>query len=287
MVMPPLFMHRSLVSALSTALPVNYDFKLDFSVYMAKEKEEEESEEIREVKIEDIVLSKEEYEKIDKNASYKYVNPLSKIPKKISVSELKDVLSEGEYYKGSETRSIYIPDFLGETNITASERGTLIHYIFEKIDLDKIRNSDNKLSVILDFVENNEYLKERLTLTDLKKAEAFFSHPMGIKMLRSSEIFREKEFLIRMKAKYIYKELDDTEESIIIQGIIDCLFVDTKGDVYLLDYKYVSKSEEEIRKTYTYQLELYREAVSKMLKISKDKINTYIWNVRDEYLIDF
>ncbi len=287
MVMPPLFMHRSLVLALSSNLPVNYDFKLDFSTYEAEEKEQEESGIVKVKKIEDIALSDEEFEKIDKNASYRYVNPLCKIPKKISVSELKDVLSEGEYYKGSEVRSIYVPEFLGETNITASERGTLIHYIFEKVDLDEIKNSDNKLRVILDFIENNEYLKERLTLTDIKKAEAFFNHPIGIKMLRASKIFREKEFLIRMKASEIYKELENEDGNIIIQGIIDCLFVDTKGEVYLLDYKYVSKSEEEIRKTYTYQLELYREAVSKMLKVPKDKINTYIWNVRDEYLIDF
>jgi len=52
------------------------------------------------------------------------------------------------------------------------------------------------------------------------------------------------------------------------------------GELWLVDYKYTSLSEEKIRNTYEYQLELYKLAVSKIFDISPNKIHTYIWDVK-------
>ena len=72
----------------------------------------------------------------------------------------------------------------------------------------------------------------------------------------------------------------------MIQGIIDCYFVDTKGDIYLVDYKYAAGDDEQIKKDYRHQLELYKTALSKALKIDKERIKTYIWNVDKQNSIE-
>ena len=104
-------------------------------------------------------------------------------------------------------------------------------------------------------------------------------------MLRAATGWREKDFLIRMKVKDIYNIPSDSD--MIVQGIMDCLFVDTKGELYLIDYKCVNKNEKEIIKTYSYQINLYKEAISKTMQVSKDSIKAYIWDVNKQIAIDF
>jgi len=289
MVMPPLLRHRAFSTICGNQWIKDYDFKLDFSLYQG-EKNEETKEDKEDKDIFKITpLEPEKISEFEKRVGFKYSNPFSKIPKKISVSDLKDVLGEDYNSKTGARTEIYVPDFRSENNITAAERGTLIHYIFEKTDLEKMKNSENKLSVILEFINDNQYLKDRLTLSDLKKAEAFFNHPLGIKMLRAKEVWREKDFLIRMNISELYDDFEglNSDGKVIVQGIMDCLFVDTKGDVYLIDYKYVNRSEKEIKRNYAYQIKLYRKAVSKIRKIPEKSIKAYIWDVNKQNVIDF
>lgn len=288
MVMPPLLRHRAFSEHCGNKWIKDYDFKLDFSLYESEKFGDEDEEETKR-NFEITPLEPEKISEFEERVGFKYSNPFSKIPKKISVSDLKDVLGEDYTAKTGARTEIYVPDFRSESSITAAERGTLIHYVFEKIDLDKMRNAENKLSVILEFIDDNQYLKERLTLSDLKKAEAFFESTIGIKMLRAREVWREKDFLIRMNTYELYSGFEGfkDDEKVIVQGIIDCLFVDTKGDVYLIDYKYVNRSEQEIKKTYSYQIKLYKEAVSKIRKIPRESIKAYIWDVNKQTVIDF
>lgn len=235
-------------------------------------------------------LTYEEKIYFDERYNYKYVGSLAKVPKKISVTEAKKILnSEDSVYEHDYSLSIYVPDFKKEARVTSKERGILIHYIFENIDLKLLKDTDNKMKVILDFIENNNYLKDKLTHSDLKKVQAFFESSLGTKMLRAKEVHREKEFLLKVSADKIYKEAESSSlnSEVIVQGIIDCFFVDTKGDIYLIDYKYVSGTEEKIKKEYYYQIELYKDALSKSLSIKKESIKAYIWNVDKEYIIEF
>ena len=224
-------------------------------------------------------LSEEEIKELDSVYDFLYERGGEGIPKKISVTEAKRILNaEEEAHHFSASRSIYVPSFRSESKITARERGILIHYIFENTDLERMRDTENKMEVILDLVSSDEFLKDKLTHDDLKKAEAFFESPLGIKLLRAKEVYREKEFMLLLPSKDIYGEAGD-ETGIMIQGIIDCYFVDTKGDIYLVDYKYASGDDEQLKKDYRHQLELYKTALSKALKTDKEKIKTYIWNV--------
>ena len=144
------------------------------------------------------------------------------------------------------------------------------------------------MKVILDFISQNNYIKDKLTHYDLKKAEAFFNSYIGIKMLRAKTVEREKEFLVKIPANEIYKDLGDkSTDMIIVQGIIDCFFVDNKGDIYLVDYKYSKESDEIIKKEYEPQISLYKKALKKSLNLNSCNIKSFIWNVEKESLIEF
>ena len=229
-------------------------------------------------------LSNEQKEEFTDKYEYKYLNEFLNIPEKISVTEARKIMAkEEDVFEAGMTDEIYVPDFRGENKITAKERGILIHYIFENINLNLLKNSDNKMKVILDFIEDNEYIKDKLTHSDLKKIQGFFDSYIGIKMLRAKEVHREKEFLLREDIKEIYKDQnkDFKGRKMIIQGIIDCYFEDTKGDIYLIDYKYTLGGIEKIKEEYAFQLKMYKLALSKSLGIDISQIKSYVWDVNN------
>ena len=86
-------------------------------------------------------------------------------------------------------------------------------------------------------------------------------------MLRSREIRREEPFQINISAPVYDPSLDGKydDESIILQGIIDCFFAEDDGYV-LIDYKTdrVTNGSGAIRKKYEKQLELYERAIEKL-----------------------
>lgn len=209
---------------------------------------------------------------------FSYDKPEREIPKKISVTALnklsKDSVSVSMPSGGYE---IYSPEFIKDGKLSSSRHGSMLHLIFEKIDLESLAKSRNILKEIYSIIDNNAFLKENMTIDDAKKIEEFFKHPLGIKLLRSKKVFREKEFLISYPSESIYPGSGDKE--IIIQGIIDCCFEDTNKDIYLIDYKFTNKNEENIRKTYKQQLELYKLALSKLMNVDISLIRTYIWDI--------
>lgn len=289
-VLPPLLRHKSFSQFLSPGYltPFNVD-DFDFNLCVREEMDDEsvceEKKSLRD-KFKDVDwhITDEEYEKIDKEVNVKIENPLSQIPKKISVTGLKEIYN-GEENQSLKKPGIYVPDFQSEKKVTNRERGILIHYVLENIDLDRLRKEE-PMKVILDFLSDKPYLKDNLTFMDIKKVESFFQNPLGIKMLRSKKAIREKDFLMKMKIKDIYNDITD-EREIIVQGVIDCYFYDNYDNVYLIDYKYSHKDSEEIKEEYTYQIELYKEALSKSLNVGKDKIKAFIWDINKETTINY
>lgn len=288
MILPPVIAKRGMSEPVDTSK--NEWMKSDngrINIYFYREAEFVASKDGGSVAYEPYSLSDEEIKKLDEIYLYSYEGSAQQIPKKISVTEAKRIMNEDEeiHHYGAST-GIYVPSFRREEKITARERGILIHYIFENADLELLRKEDNKMKVLLDLVSSDEFLKDKLTHDDLKKAEAFFESPLGVKLLRAKEVYREKEFMLSLSSREIYKDEDD-DSTVMVQGIIDCYFVDTKGDIYLLDYKYASGSDEQIKKDYLHQIELYRIALSKALKVDKEKIKSYIWNVDKKTCIEF
>ena len=71
----------------------------------------------------------------------------------------------------------------------------------------------------------------------------------------------------------------------LFQGAIDLLAVGEDG-AWIIDYKYSRKDEEYLKNHYRPQLDLYRLAVSKILKIPKESIRCTIVNIYLGFQVD-
>lgn len=179
------------------------------------------------------------------------------LPSKISVSQLTGNLPElGQY-----------PDFMRDSMAErAVSRGTAAHKLMEHLPIAKHT-----------FASVNACLKELTDRGILTKKEAegiyaanivdFFSKGLGSRMLASPRVERELAFNHRVKANSIFDA--DTEETLLLQGIIDCCFIEG-GKWVLMDYKtdYVPKGRaKEVAMSHAKQLRLYKSALEELTGI--------------------
>ena len=179
------------------------------------------------------------------------------LPSKISVSQLIGNLPElGQY-----------PDFMRDSMAErAVSRGTAAHKLMEHLPIAKHT-----------FASVNACLKELTDRGTLTKKEAegiyaanivdFFSKGLGSRMLVSPRVERELAFNHRVKANSIFDT--DTEETLLLQGIIDCCFIEG-GKWVLMDYKtdFVPKGRaKEVAMSHAKQLRLYKSALEELTGI--------------------
>jgi len=215
--------------------------------------------------------------------------PAARMPAKLTVSELKR-LKETE--EDAERLYAYIPALVktpaflaGKIPPTAAQKGSAAHFVLQNITLDKIRslisNFSSELAGVgkekqktalaallkeeIEAMANRELIsREEASWVDPLLLAGFFMSPLGKRMLQSPEVKREIPFTMELGARDIY-DMENLEETITLQGIIDCFFLE--GDAYvLLDYKTdrISAVEaEEAAKKYEIQIRTYIQAVEK------------------------
>jgi len=198
-------------------------------------------------------------------AAFAYVYPhklASRLPSKFSVSELKALQNEDLDkigYKGESLKAG--PAFLQrQEKRTGAELGTLMHYVMQKLD----RSLDTSIeSQLEDMVARGWLQEEDLGDINLNGLKAFFESSLGKRYQAASLVEKEKAFVIKQAVKQTL-EGQVCDDDLLIQGIIDCYFVE--GDhVVLIDYKtdYIYGDEAMLERRYESQLALYKEAIEK------------------------
>lgn len=205
------------------------------------------------------------------------------IPSRTSVTQLKELaqLSEDTVYEPDSRRQTDIteladlmlsplhqkPAFMSEDGKRrANEIGTLYHFVMSKIDLEAAyRNGAG--SEIERLAQLGDITEDDLKYIDIKKIDGFFKSELAQRMLKSDNINRERPFQINISARQYDPSLSEKyeNETVILQGIIDCFFEEDGGFV-LFDYKTdkVKNNQAEIKKRYQKQLELYSDAIERL-----------------------
>ena len=132
-------------------------------------------------------------------------------------------------------------------------------------------------------------LLDKVQLTEILSNSVFYQ-------LRGMRLYKEQQFLATLPIKDTYAKRLGAEsglseraanEEMIFQGAIDLLAVDEMdGRVRIVDYKYSTHDGEYLRERYGLQLELYRLATAKILKIDPSKIECAIVNIRRGFQVD-
>jgi len=121
----------------------------------------------------------------------------------------------------------------------------------------------------------NEIPEEYYSLLSPSQCEKILEIPQ-LKELGGTRSFREQQFIVSFPAnKFTGGKATD---EVVYQGAID-LFSYTKNGISLIDYKYSRRSDKDIAAHYAPQLSLYREALAKILKISRNGIYVTVINI--------
>ncbi len=221
------------------------------------------------------------------------------IPSKLSVSKLHptvlDESNDGVAEEASELPSLVtMPHFLMEEpdeTVTAAERGTAMHTFMQFCDFDNVQKQGIPAE-IKRLTENRFLFASDAEKMNRKKLSAFFESALAKEMLQSKRIFREKRFMIRYPASLFSEKTDKAllqDETLLVQGVIDCAFFDSKGELILADYKTDAFSrgtprdeiEKTLRERHTRQLGYYAYACKTLFGMMPAHIYIYSFALND------
>ena len=117
-------------------------------------------------------------------------------------------------------------------------------------------------------------------MIDEKAIEVFFKTPVAERLLKSERVLKEYEFAVLRNAEEFYPDLPDElrKEQVIIQGKLDCAFVENDG-IVLIDYKTDNVSDENVLiSNYRSQLAVYKSALEECLEMTVKE--TYIYSFK-------
>ncbi len=172
------------------------------------------------------------------NWIYKYKEAVN-IPSKLSVTDMekmhKKTNVEDIAYRIPSL--IKMPKFIeGQKSFTSAEKGTIKHFVMQHIDLNYVKSVEQIKAQVEDMVFNDLLTDEEAKVIDVNEVYNFFQSSIGKRVLKSSNVKREKPFVLRKKASQVIQSIDKCSDELLIQGIIDCYF-EEDGDFVLIDYK--------------------------------------------------
>ncbi|TWD93633.1 DNA helicase/exodeoxyribonuclease V subunit A [Neobacillus bataviensis] len=200
---------------------------------------------------------------------------------KQSVSEIKRVRELTDEYSSTELvgrfqKSILKrPKFMQEKQLSPAERGTAMHMVMQHVDLTKEVNQKNIVDQLSWMVNNELLTPEQSEVIDAKLIAQFFTSPLGQRFYKAKTVHREVPFTVSLPASEVYPDWNEGDESVFVQGIIDCILEDEDGLV-LIDYKSdgitdrykggFQQAKVILEDRYKLQINLYTKAIEQIWK---------------------
>ncbi len=171
------------------------------------------------------------------------------------------------YEFGTEEDQTFMSEF-EEDSENLQDIGTAYHRYLETCDFQKEPNNE-----LIRLLNEGLLSGEQVKMLDVSLLEKIVKMDVFTR-LKGAKLYRERPFILNAPASLVGFNGTDT---VLLQGIIDLIAID--GDrAYVIDYKYSSKKEDALIKTYKKQLDLYAYAVEKILK--KKIAGKFIVNIK-------
>ena len=197
---------------------------------------------------------------------------------KMSVSELKKEGMEAE----EETAFLpTLPVFMEEEEVRegGTSRGTAYHRAMELLPFSQITSEEEVTRLLNQYTEEGKLAKEARDMIWPSDIYRFFTTKLGKRMqaaAQSGKLYKEKQFVMGIPAREMGDW--DSDELVLIQGIIDAWFEEEDG-LILVDYKtdYVNDAQILVKR-YKTQLDYYEKALTQML--GRNVKERYIYSYR-------
>lgn len=236
-------------AGLSENLVLPSDFKMKLVIKRGYEGEAIPEKEPPKAKV-DTVLLKE----LEERFSWRYkFEKLSFVVSKRAASEVDKNFVDREYFASSR------PAFLSG-GLTGAQKGIATHSFMQFANYERAKN--NLESEINAVFERGFLTEEEKNAVDRKQLKSFFESSLCARILKSPLVMREKKFMINVPISEVYPELSQFEnESVMIQGIADCAFLEN-GELVVLDYKTDRlETKEQFCEKYENQVRTYKKAL--------------------------
>ena len=232
-----------------------------------------------------MVVDEKKLKEIDEKLNYKYPFETSiEVPSKTTVTALKEQLSANLIDKMKEENIIGekikyggLKEFSLEEDeiITGAKRGTLIHTVLQQI------SKDANTKKITDYIAATPVSKDEKTYLYTQKYifDKFMQSDLYNELETAKEIYTENPFFMNIPYQ-------DTEDKVLVQGVIDLFFIDKDDRLVLVDYKTDNiDTKEELIERYKIQLDIYKDALERALNKKVDKVYIYSTKFNEKIII--
>ena len=240
------------------------------------------------------------YELLTERFSYKYPDEaLTRLPEKLSISVLypeildnADSVSEGTLDEAKpipEKALGHLPEFIsGSSEHESAKRGIATHNFLQFFDLDSFKALGAEAELVRltekGFLSEKDAKRVRLSEISLFAKSKLFAEMQGAKRL-----YREFRFNVMLPADIFTADEKKREalkgQSLLLQGVIDCLIEDGDGNYHLVDYKTDRLTKEELsdkalaeralNEKHARQLTYYSLAVEKIFSKKPTTVRVY------------
>ena len=212
-------------------------------------------------------------EEINKLLTWQYSNKFATtLESKTSVTKIKQAKT------GEVQNEITLPKpkFLTKTDkLTNAEKGTLVHLCMQKLDFTKNNTKEDIENLIKKLVKDEIITQNEAEQIDSKIVYQFAQSQIAQELRKAKRVYKEAPFYINIPAKEIYNV--ETEEQILVQGIIDLYYETQQGEIVLIDYKTDRvQNASQLKQKYLVQLQIYKKALE--AATNKKVSATYIYS---------
>ncbi len=162
------------------------------------------------------------------------------------------------------------PVFEGERPLTPAQRGTALHMVMQYLNYDHTNDLREISDEIARLVAGQYITPRQGEAVNPADILAFFRSDLGLRLRRSSRLEREFKFSLLAPAEDYYPGGEPGEE-VLLQGVVDCWFVEEDGTVTVVDFKTDRVSENTVKsraEDYRPQLDAYTRALSQAAQVT-------------------
>ncbi|WP_315523267.1 helicase-exonuclease AddAB subunit AddA [Pseudoramibacter alactolyticus] len=227
--------------------------------------------------IQQLELSSKQLQEIRRRLSWHYQSAGRPAPSKLSVTQVEHLRENPD--RGADAlieipERVAKPAFMeaaGLRHWQPSELGSGIHTLLQRIDLDGIRACGGDTAQIADAVRAEAARLAELGILeaalvkalDLRPVVRLMGSPIGKRLLRAATCRRELPFNLAVPGRRINPIYG--EETVLLQGMIDCCFIEDDRWI-LLDYKtdrwHSQEARDRLIARYQIQIDFYEQALA-------------------------
>ena len=213
------------------------------------------------------------------------------IPSKLTATQLKGREKDAEAAENAvELRpaapqtTLRRPVFEGQRPLTPAQRGTALHMVMQYLNYDRTGSLREISDEVARLVTGQYITPQQGEAVNPVDILGFFQSGLGQRLRRSQRVEREFKFSLLAPATDYYDEAEQGEE-VLLQGVVDCWFVEADGTVTVVDFKTDRVTEHTVARRageYRPQLDAYTRALSQAAGVTVGRRCLWFFSVCHE-----